>query len=71
MNGERLHRHICLECHKKPSLGRISKGVFHCKIWEKANRRIIIRLVPLPDERMSINLSPCGQSLGEHGNGDS
>lgn len=71
MNGERLHRHICLEYHKKPSLGRMSKGVFHCKIWEKANRRIIIRLVPLPGERMSITLSPGGKSLGELGTGDS
>lgn len=66
MNGERLHRHICLEYHRKPSLGRMSKGVFHCRTWEKASRRIIIRLVLLPGERMSITLSP-GGSLGELG----
>lgn len=71
MNGERLHHHICLEYHKKPSLGRMWKGVFHCKIWEKANRRIIIRLVPLPGERMSITLSPGESLLVELGTGDS
>ena len=66
MNGERLHRHICLECHRKPWLGRMWKGVFHCRIWEKANRQITIRMLLFLGERLPSTLC-WGISLGTRG----
>lgn len=67
MNGERLHRHICLECHRKPWLGRMWKGVFHCRIWEKANRQITIRVLLFLAERLSSTLSLGGYPWGPPG----
>lgn len=62
MNGERLHRHISPECHRKPWFGRMREGLFYCGIWEKANRQIIIRLVLFPGERLSSTLPLGGNS---------
>lgn len=67
MNGERLHRHICLEGHRKPWLGRMWKGVFHCRIWEKTNRQITIRLLLFLGERLSSTLSMGGYPWGTPG----
>ena len=67
MKGERLHRHICLECHRKPWLGRMWKGVFHCRIWGKANRQITIRVLLFLGERLPSTLSLGGYPWGTPG----